>query len=358
MTCYVTSTVNLVPQIRTKAKCTYHKSFEGVNLLFHKTSAFESVKPQPTKKMESKTIFHVASVFGATFLCESQIQLLFVVSVQIAICCVTGYMIPGSFCCVKSLMHGLVLNYQVTLPTVLEIIMNMEAWRKRHIEKNQIRAKISVRISTRASVSFLMKIAILLIVRMIKFHYIGVDPFVLSTFLNELVMSACNYLFCFYVDLLRDEMIELKSSIQNKSMVDLNIMEVEILKFKQLSQKLYERFSICLFLNVSYDFLAFIIHLYYAFIRIVHGPWSNGTLFFNVQPAMNLSTLIITCHACSREVPGCENDTLETLTLIISHTSFYFSVQSIDYRIYHSVEHASECESNKCERIFDRVQKI
>lgn len=251
--------------------------------------------------MESETIFHVASVFGATFLCKSQIQLLSIASLQIVLVLITAFVTPASICCWKSLMHGVLLNYQVTVPTILEIIMIMEAWKKRHFER-QIRDEIGARICTKAAVIFIIKIIILFIVRAVKIKFIGAEAFILSTFLNELVSSTCNYLFCFYVDLLRDEMKMLKLRVQKQTSLNMNDLESEILKLKTLSQKLYERFSICLFLNITYDFLAFIIHLYWTFIRIVHGPWSTGTLFFNVQPAMNLSTLIITCHTCSKEV--------------------------------------------------------
>lgn len=279
------------------------KKFSSSRQLFHKVRrrSHDAFPATELNKMESKTIFSVASLLGATFVCDTQMQLLFVVSVQIAIVVTLAYATPPSLCCIKSLMHRLLLYYQVILPTVLEVVMNVEAWRNRHME-SQIRERIATTISNRAAVTFLVKISILLIVRAVKFYYLGIDAFVLSTFLNELVMSSCNYLFCFYVDLMREDIVELKRKIQNHALINLNELEMHILRLKALPEKLLERFTICLFLNITYDFLAFIIHLYWTFIRIVHGPWSSGTLFFNVQPAMNLSTLIITCTTCSIEV--------------------------------------------------------
>lgn len=280
--------------------------------------------------METETIFRVASVFGATFLCETQIQLVFVASLQMIMLLITASTTPASVSGIKSLMHGVLLNYQVivgkfsilcvrcaicymrilikkklqskvTLPTVLEIIMNVEAWKKRHIEK-VIRDKIGVIICTNSAVKFLIKISILFIVRALKLFFMGAESFILCTFLNELVVSTCNYLFCFYVDLMGEKMKKLKLRVRKQASLNFNELEMEMSNLKTLSQRLYERFAICLFLNITYDFLAFIFHLYWTFIRIVHGPWSNATLFFIVQPAMNFSTLIITCHTCTREV--------------------------------------------------------
>lgn len=251
--------------------------------------------------MHSTTIFNFASLFGATFVCSNEMHLLLVISLQILFLLITASQIPASLCCIYSLMHGILLNYQVTLPTILEVLMNIEAWMKPSVEL-KIRNEIGSESCTKASRVFILKFSILLFVRGLKYYYIPhALEFVLSTFLNELVTSTCSYLFCFYVDLLRQKIKGLRSSLINNE-IDVADLEKEISKLHELSDLIYNRFSTCLIINIVYDFITLIVNLYYTFIRVVYGPWSVATLFFNIQPTMNMFSLFTTCHNCTKEV--------------------------------------------------------
>jgi hypothetical protein len=240
--------------------------------------------------MESQTkligrVQTISAVFGVCFALNlKRPQIIFrIILVQIIFISFTCSFFKGSFSEITNLIHLALLAVQCAVPLIIEIFINIEAFRKRHNEERIVKTfrelqsalitdlgRNDIKGSTSICVSFIVKIIILIIVRLLKV-IIADTLYSLNAMMTELVCSVSDYAFIFYVDLLKIYVREYTSSITSKNIENLDVRK-HYLSFYDLSKMITQRFSVSLFLNIAFTFITLITSFYWVFIRIIYGP--------------------------------------------------------------------------------------
>jgi hypothetical protein len=227
----------------------------------------------------------------------------------------------------------IIYTIQWMLPLMNAICISLEAYRKRSIESKIVSnfAKLEKIVSKNfgsiylkevkiISFKFVTKLMILLIVRALhmKFSNIYLS---LTLMITELVCAVSDFMFTFYVNLLQIQIKKYTSDITPLNIKKLKVHE-EAMVFYKLSKLLCQRYSIALFVNISFNFILLIIGFYWIFIRIAFNHLKlKGmrfqifcfpkfllsfpdfvTFIYLIQPIMNLWSIFNSCQECSREV--------------------------------------------------------
>lgn len=232
----------------------------------------------------TKKIRKVSYIFGVNFWFPPETRkCLTVASILLAFFFVifTIFLIPASYVGFNLMNSLFFVTFAIQLfyPLFVEICINIEAYRKRNIEEEivgkflelekTLKKKFDVDEMREVKVLinyFFLKFLILIVVRILKIQFSGV-AFSFVTMIPELVCSASDYSFSFYVDLLS---VHIKSYARNINPTNVRKLKVEkdFTNFCKLAQAINDRFFVALLLNIISMVLWTIISFYWIFVRI------------------------------------------------------------------------------------------
>lgn len=250
-------------------------------------------------KMESQRklinrVQTVSSIFGVCFAMNlaRPIIIVRVIFVQLLFIGFTSSFFESSFSDVKNPIYIALMALQCVVPLVIEVCINIEAFRKRKQEEKFVEIFKDlqltlvtdlncneVRGSTSILILFVLKILVLIFVRLLKLT-IADTLYSFNGMMTELICSVSDYAFIFYVDLLKIYVREYINSINSKNIEHLNVRK-HYLTFYEISQMITQRFSVSLFCNIAFTFITLITSFYWVFIRIIYGPLRQGLATWN-----------------------------------------------------------------------------
>lgn len=253
-------------------------------------SAFELISPRHWFNMENKSDFivkvhKISSIFGVYFSYpkNGRPSIGFICSLQLFYLFITVYFFASSFEGVTLPIYFVILFIQLVVPMFIEITINVEAYMKRSVDlrivenfhhfENILNKSFNTKIhreTNLAFIQFVAKLVVLVIVRLLKIYMAGAT-FSINMAFTELVSSACDFAFTFYVDLLTIYIKSYTRSISSENFVSSTVKK-DFLSLYNQSKLIIHKFSVGLFLNISFNFIALIINLYWIFIRVVYGP--------------------------------------------------------------------------------------
>jgi hypothetical protein len=244
----------------------------------------------------SQTIKKVSFVFGVNFMFSSKYQkylLTASILLQIHFIIFTIFLLPASYKGYDRMnaIFFVTYTFQLFYPLLVEIFINIEAYRKRKLEENIVNAfhEIEKLLKEKFGVAklkglkilrnrFVLKLLILLLVRALKVQF-TFALFSFVTMVPEFVCSANDYLFSYYVDLLTIQMKTYADQINPKTVRKLKADD-DLMKFCKLARSINNRFSIGLMMNAVLIFLWTIISLYWIFIRLTFRKNLTKGLFY------------------------------------------------------------------------------
>lgn len=127
-------------------------------------------------------------------------------------------------------------------------------------------------LNTKSELSFIRNILVLVAVRIVKFLLVY-QPiqyiFMAKDIFSELVLSSSDFMFQLYLTKLRRQLAEIRS-ITKRSKDDQTIEKIQkkVRESLSLLRDLKQRYSIDLFLSVTFNFMQLIICFYFVFIRL------------------------------------------------------------------------------------------
>ena len=179
---------------------------------------------------------------------------------------------------------------------------------------------------------FIMKLFLVSFSKLVKFYLLRSDRYSVisscSTLIPDIICSANDFLFVFYVQHLTNQIKYVNSFLRTTTNIDSNkIMEVEKISVKLLNcaQKLNSFYSTYLLCSIVYHFLSLILCFYWLFVRIVYDHLRSKrskfkiflskfklnfylaleqftTFLYFVQPVLSLFTLFSSCNECLKKV--------------------------------------------------------
>ena len=234
-----------------------------------------------------KSVEKICKIFGVNFVpdddCSNRRRIRNIVCIQIFFHLFTIYFYPASFDGVQLPVYFGLLFTQIVSPLFIEFAINIEAFQKRFDEvdilasfkglEDKFPSKVieaEFKELKQASLNFRLKFLILIVIRIIEIIWAG-TTFSLNMMMPELVLSASDFAFTFYVDWLT---VLTKAFSRNISERKLTTKEIKhhFLEFHRLAKHLTERFSLSLLLNITFNFIISVMSFYWFFIRIVYGP--------------------------------------------------------------------------------------
>lgn len=234
----------------------------------------------------SKLVRNILTYFGVNFVflkLDHELKLAGVVFLQVFFIFVTIFCTPSSLDGVTLAFYMFLLAFQILTPLFIEILIYFEAYKKRDFEFRIVEKfqELDLVLEKNFNVFevpkvnnicayLVLKFLILLLVRGLKILYAG-EIFSLNMMFSELVCSAGDYSFTYYVDLLRAYIKTYCKEISHNNIKELNIHE-DYLTFYKLFKLLTRRFSITLLSNISFTFITLVMSCYWIFIRITYGP--------------------------------------------------------------------------------------
>lgn len=233
-----------------------------------------------------KRVQQVAALLGVCFVQSINNRGTFAatVTLQIYFFIYTSITSVGSLNGVNRLFNFILLSIPVILPIFIELAINIEAYVKVQLDQKIEREFVKLDEVFRADfkqedipgvkfcvLRFAGKLFILIVVRPTKMFYSGVF-YSLNTMITELVLSTCEYKFAFDIDLLGAYIKAYADSVRvNTSTQSLNFRK-HYLIFYKLSKLISRRYSLSMFLIITFNFITIVTCLYWVFIRVVHGP--------------------------------------------------------------------------------------
>lgn len=230
----------------------------------------------------TRIILNISSIFGVNFTIKRFKFVSF--AFQCFFTLFTIYYLFPTMGGVTIPIYVAVLVIQLVFPLAFGIFMSAEAYKKRNLERKILAKfeKLDEALKENFSVcevvgeekcysKFLSKFSALIIVRILKLYFAGVD-FSLAMMFPELVGSANDYLFTYYVDSLAIRIKNYATAINSNNFKVLQVRR-DFLAFYNMANMLMQRFQISLFLNITLNFVMLIVNLYFLFIRIVYGPF-------------------------------------------------------------------------------------
>lgn len=219
---------------------------------------------------------------------------------------------------VKNPFYIVLLSIQVILPVLIEMIINFEAFNKKHLEvkiqqefkelddvfENELKVEELTGVGWCFSL-FVLKFLVLIFVRILKIWSTTL-LFALNVMFSELVSSSCDYTFSFYVHMLR-VYIETYSKRVNSLEHRTKSLKRHVLAFHKIANLIKRRYSVSLFLNIFFSFITLVNCFYWFFIRIIYGPlklltptivWAQESKSSSPFQLLNLSLL----HPASYEL--------------------------------------------------------
>lgn len=235
-----------------------------------------------------RKVSRVAAFFGASFLPARNRKgvIVAIVLTQVYFIAYSSLLASSSMLTVKNAFKFMLLCIPVILPILLEVLTNTEAFMKVQVdvkienhfkELNEVlREKFNLKEVPGVefySTLFILKFLILIVVRCLKIIYSGYF-YSLTTMVTELVLSACEYKFCFDVDLLRSYIKAYsRSVVEDKPTKKLNFRH-HYLIFYKLSKLISRRYALSMFLIITFNFITVILNFYWVFIRTVYGGFN------------------------------------------------------------------------------------
>lgn len=227
----------------------------------------------------------ISAVFGVcfSFKLKSPEWIVKVIVVQMVFAAFTSYFFNHSFRGFTNPMHLALMGLQCVVPLIIEILINIEAFRKRKNEDKIVKTFETLQMtlvedfgctevkgSNTIFWSFVVKIFVLIVVRMLKV-FIADFFYSLNAMMTELVCSVSDFAFIFYIDLLKIYVRQYASSITSENIATLDVRR-HFLTFYKMTRMITGRFSLSLFMNIAFTFVTLITSFYWVFIRIIYGP--------------------------------------------------------------------------------------
>lgn len=226
---------------------------------------------RPEKEI-MKNVKIVSSFFGVHFVfaddSKQSFKIFLITSLQFCFFCFTiyGYQKILGDMEFSNVFYN-VKAFQVVTPLLIEVVCNLVSLRKRNQERKIIESfeKIgnfhSMKINTNeikelhhASLKLKVKFSILIVVRIFKSY-----------------LHPNDFAFTFYVDWLTVLAKTLSRNIREGNMSE-NDIKQQYWELHELANNVTERFSLGLFLNVTFNFVLLVFDFYWIFVRIVFGP--------------------------------------------------------------------------------------
>jgi hypothetical protein len=172
-------------------------------------------------------------------------------------------------------IYGVTATFQSVFPLLIQNFLIIRAFVMRNQQKLiAIKLRSSyIQEDGKYEQKFIFRMFLIICVRFLKYCCIanfssGIYYFQ-STF-AELIYSSNDLMFVYYVELLIEYLDYINHKVQTmRTQNDLKIIKMEIFEVFKLKRKILNRYSIDIFITISYNFVLLIISFYWVVMRLI-----------------------------------------------------------------------------------------
>jgi len=172
-------------------------------------------------------------------------------------------------------IYGVTQTYQSIFPLLIQNFLIIRAFLMRNQQKF-IPLKLRptfIQENENCETKFVYRMCLIIFVRVSKycfsFHWSS-GIFYFQTTFAELIYSSNDLMFVYYVELMIEYLDFINHKVKlMKTQNDLKIIKQEIFEIFKLKRKILDRYSIDIFITISYNFILSIISFYWVVMRLI-----------------------------------------------------------------------------------------
>jgi hypothetical protein len=202
--------------------------------------------------------------------------------------------------------------YQIVLPEMIQHVIVIRAYMKRNLQKEinyRVKPKFTQQLN-KIEKNFVYRFAFIVAVRMLKFslgHYYWYFLFNCQTMFAEVIYLSNELMFSYFVESLIGHLEHVNCKVKMiRNERDLRNIKRDIVEILRTKMMIEQRYSIDLWLTISYNFILNIISIYFTIIRLIFShfrvvsDYSTYTHF--LVPFMAAWTTFSSCEKFHKKV--------------------------------------------------------
>ncbi|KAL7017415.1 hypothetical protein ACKWTF_010368 [Chironomus riparius] len=191
-------------------------------------------------------------------------------------------------------IYSVIEIYQSIFPYIIQTFLIAKSYLMRNQQKflsEKLKPKFTQKIG-KCEKNFLIRVLVIILIRITKFIWGRSKTSIIfnsHTTFPELIYSSNDLMFVYYVELLIEYLEYINYKIQMmRTKNDMKIIKREIYEVFVLKRKILERYSMDIFITISFHFLVLIISFYWVIMRLLFNLLKRfddfATFLYFIEP--------------------------------------------------------------------------